>query len=123
MRFPTIPCVMAELRDINERMTPNDDCPECEGDGKSMNAEGNLDGGECESCGGSGTVPAKEGCDVRLQVYEDGSWAVRSGDASYDQDHRGYIGASSVPGHDRKFDARAIARDLLDQCREAKASR
>lgn len=61
-------------------------------------------------------------CDVRLHIWPDGGWAVHYGDASYDQDHRGYWGASSVPGvvkgRVRRFDSMAIARDLLDQVRE-----
>jgi hypothetical protein len=39
-----------------------------------------------------------EGCDVRLQVYDNGRWAIRFGDSQYDLDHHGYWGASSVPG-------------------------
>ena len=58
-------------------------------------------------------------CDVRLQVYEDGEWALRWGLSDYDQDHRGYWGASSVPGGNRRFNSRAVARDLLDQARES----
>lgn len=64
-------------------------------------------------------------CDVRLQVYPDGSWVVRCGLSDYDQDHRGYWGASSVPGvvagKVKRFDSKAIARDLLEQCRESHA--
>jgi hypothetical protein len=61
-------------------------------------------------------------CDVRLQVYEDGEWAVRWGASDYDQDHRGFWGASSVPGivngKSVRFSARAVARDLLEQAKE-----
>ena len=60
-------------------------------------------------------------CDVRLQVYPDGKWWVRWGDASYDQDHTGYWGASSVPGVVKgravRFDSRHVARELLDQAK------
>jgi len=59
------------------------------------------------------------GVDVRLCVQDDGSWLVLFGDASYDQDHRGYWGASSVPGskngRPKRFRSRDIARSLLDQ--------
>lgn len=58
------------------------------------------------------------GIDVRLQVYPDGDWAVRGGLSDYDQDHRGYWGASSVPGDNRRFDSKALARDLIDQAKE-----
>lgn len=62
------------------------------------------------------------GVDVRLQVYPDGQWAVRWGSSDYDQDHRGYWGSSSVPGGNRRFDSKDIARDLIDQAREHKAT-
>lgn len=62
------------------------------------------------------------GVDVRLQVYPDGQWAVRWGSSDYDQDHRGYWGSSSVPGGNRRFDSKDIARDLIDQAREQKAT-
>lgn len=61
-------------------------------------------------------------CDVRLQVYEDGKWAIRSGLTDYDQDHRGAWGASSIPGVwngvARRFDSKSIARDLIAQCKD-----
>lgn len=65
---------------------------------------------------------ADEGIDVRLQVYPDSQWAVRWGSSDYDQDHRGFWGASSVPGNNRRFDSKAVARDLIEQAREQKAT-
>lgn len=62
------------------------------------------------------------GIDVRLQVHPDGNWNVNWGLSDYDQDHRGYWGSSSVPGDNRRFDSKAIARDLIDQAREHKAT-
>lgn len=59
-----------------------------------------------------------EGIDVRLQVYEDGQWAVRFGSSDYDQDHRGFWGSSSVPGSRKRFNSRAVAADLIDQCED-----
>lgn len=59
-----------------------------------------------------------DGCDVRLQVYADGTHAVRWGASDYDQDHRGYWGASSVPGGGKRFQSKEIARDLIDQVSE-----
>jgi hypothetical protein len=56
-----------------------------------------------------------EGFDVRLQVYDDGHWAIRTGDSSYDQDHRGYWGASSI---DHTTSCRELAVDLIDQAAE-----
>jgi len=65
-------------------------------------------------------------CDVRLQVWPDGQWRVRYGDSSYDQDHRGYWGSSSIPGANRKgrvsrFNSVDVARDLIDQARDMHA--
>lgn len=61
-------------------------------------------------------------CDVRLQVYDDGLWVVRYGDASYDLDHHGFWGASSIPGvvdgEVVDFDAKETAKDLIEQCQE-----
>lgn len=54
-------------------------------------------------------------CDVRLQVYEDGAWAVRYGLSDYDQDHRGYWGASSVGPCDEAEQLDWVAADLIDQ--------
>ena len=54
--------------------------------------------------------------DVRLQVYEDGSWAIHTGNPDYDQDHRGYWGASSL-SYDRE-NLRDLARDLLEQAKD-----
>lgn len=64
-------------------------------------------------------------CDVRLQIYPDGQWAVRWGLPDYDQDHRGYWGASSVPGVVKgrvsRFRSRELAKDLIEECRDAYA--
>jgi hypothetical protein len=60
----------------------------------------------------------EEGIDVRLQVWKDGSWSVHFGDSSYDQDHRGYWGASSVPGNGRRFNSTDTARGLIDEAKD-----
>jgi hypothetical protein len=52
----------------------------------------------------------------------DGGWAVHWGPSDYDQDHRGYWGASSVPGNGRKFNARQTAKDLIEQAKEMRAT-
>jgi hypothetical protein len=57
-------------------------------------------------------------CDVRLQVYPDGAWAVRWGLSDYDQDHRGYWGASSIDGRSTLKTLRAIAADLISQAQD-----
>lgn len=57
-------------------------------------------------------------CDIRLQVYESGEWAVRWGDPSYDQDHRGYWGGSSVAHEDTDAELLDVALDLIDQAQE-----
>lgn len=53
--------------------------------------------------------------DVRLQVLDDGSYSFHSGDSSYDKDHRGYCGASSVSPDDDDVALVEIARDLVGQ--------
>lgn len=66
-----------------------------------------------------------EWCDVRLQVWPDGEWAVRWGDPQYDNDHRGYWGCSSIPGvvagKERRFNSAEVARDLIEQAKDHKA--
>lgn len=61
-------------------------------------------------------------CDVRLQVYEDGEWAIRYGLSDYDLDHRGFWGASSIPGvvkgAVKRFNSRSVALYLLEQAKE-----
>lgn len=56
-------------------------------------------------------------CDVRLQVYEDGAWALRTGASDYDQDHRGFWSSGALPRG--RFDSEGMARALLAQCAEA----
>lgn len=61
-------------------------------------------------------------CDVRLCIWSNGEWCVRSGDVQYDQSFADYCGASCVPGVvngvPKRFNAEELAKDLLDQCRE-----
>jgi len=60
-----------------------------------------------------------DACDVRLQVYEDGQWAIRFGLADYDQDHRGFWGASSIDPNDEYDTLTAVAAELIDQAADA----
>lgn len=53
--------------------------------------------------------------DVRLQVSEDGSWALRYGSSDFDQDHRGYWGAGSLSLDDSDELIDSVARELIDQ--------
>ncbi len=53
-----------------------------------------------------------EWVDVRLQVWSDGSWTIHTGDASYDQDHRGFWGASSMT---TRTNARELAKELISE--------
>lgn len=50
--------------------------------------------------------------EIRLQVYEDGRWAVRKGPSDYDLDHCGYWGASSLSP---RSNCREVAKDLIYQ--------
>lgn len=72
-----------------------------------------LDGTEGEDS--DGTV------DVRLQVSSDG-WTIHTGDASYDQDHRGWWGASCLSHQDSASDLKSLARDLIDQAKDHQAT-
>lgn len=58
------------------------------------------------------------GIDVRLQVMEGGSWAIRTGDSSYDQDHRGYWGSSYLT---RSSNCRDLAYEMLEECKDQEA--
>ena len=60
------------------------------------------------------------GQDVRLQVLDDGRWAVHVCPSDYDQDHRGYWGASCL-SYDRQ-NLTDLARDLISQCADAIAN-
>lgn len=62
-------------------------------------------------------ISGDEGLDVRLQVHGD-HWKIWSGLSDYDTDHRGYWGASSIPGSRRRFNATDTARDLINQARD-----
>lgn len=57
-------------------------------------------------------------CDVRLQVWKDGQWAVHHGPSDYDQDHRGAWGASGIAAGASMKACRSVARDLIRQARE-----
>jgi hypothetical protein len=55
--------------------------------------------------------------DVRLQV-QDGRWRLHYGDAQYDDDHRGVWGIGTLG---RRSNCRDLARDLIEEAREAAA--
>lgn len=55
---------------------------------------------------------AAEGFDVRLQVLSDGCWGIKWGDPSFDLNHSGHWGASTLASGD---DLLEIAKDLRDQ--------
>lgn len=59
-----------------------------------------------------------DGVDVRLCVDNDGTWTVRWGLVDYDPEHSLMCGASSVPGSNRRFNSRDVAKDLIEQCKE-----
>ena len=63
-------------------------------------------------------IKPTESIDVRLQVYPDGEWAIRTGLSDYDQDHRGYWGAASVSCKNTNKDLRNIAEDLIEQVQD-----
>lgn len=67
------------------------------------------------------TLDVNETTDVRLQVYENSEWALRVGLADYDQDHRGYWGASSINTECTQENTRSIAESLLEQAQDQHA--
>lgn len=93
--WPSVADVADYLRDVSADYTPSEE----------DQAHAAKFGEECT-------------CDVRLQVYPSGQWIVRTGSSDYDQDHRGYWGASGVPARGVEFDAEAVAENLIDQARE-----
>jgi hypothetical protein len=62
------------------------------------------------------------GLDVRLQVYDDGGWALRWGLSDYDLDHRGHWGASGLTSDMSRADLKQIAEELIDQVEESVAT-
>lgn len=90
MRWPNIQDVAAELRSINSEVSEEID----------------------EETG------EPYGIEVRLQVLPNGDWQVWWGDPQYDTDHRGYWGASQVPGSGRRFNSKEIARDLIEEAKD-----
>lgn len=92
VKFPSIADVANDLRIINADLR---------GDGNDYRSEDD---------GGAGA------CDIRLQVMPDGAWTIHVGDSSYDLDHRGFWGSACLDG--RRFDSRAVARDLIEQARD-----
>jgi hypothetical protein len=63
----------------------------------------------------------EEGIDCRLQLRVSGdeyTWAVHTGDSSYDQDHRGYWGASSYNSTLDEQQCAYLARELVEQALE-----
>lgn len=66
-------------------------------------------------------VPGDErGDDVRLRLHE-GEWELKTGDASFDDDHRGHWGGAWVSVDATREECEGIARDLIKQVREARA--
>lgn len=59
--------------------------------------------------------------DIRLQLV-DGSWAVHTGDAQYDTDHRGAWGYASVTPDAGVGACTEIARDLIGEACDAYAN-
>ena len=87
--------VVAELKDIRDDMavTPSEDGIESEDDFM----------------------------DVRLQVLDDGSWMLHTGDASYDTDHHGSWGAGTMTALDTDEELLTLAQDLISQADDMKA--
>ena len=61
---------------------------------------------------------SEDGLDVRLQVYEDRTWAIRTGDSQYDQDHRGFWGSGTLT---HTTNCRELAAHLLNEAKDHEA--
>jgi hypothetical protein len=92
MKFPSIRDVAGILRDTHADLVAATDS------GDELGEDGQVD--------------------VRLQVYPDGAWQVHTGDASYDTDHRGFWGSTSIPTTRERWSSYDVARDLIEQCRD-----
>lgn len=65
------------------------------------------------------SLSSQDDLDIRLQVYPNSeAWAIRTGDSSYDLDHHGYFGGSSIT---RKTVVSELVDDLIEQVLEAEA--
>lgn len=59
------------------------------------------------------------GTDCRLRVMDNGNWQILTGSSDYDQDHRGFWGASFLP-YDRA-NLTHLARELIDEAKDSEA--
>ena len=62
--------------------------------------------------------------DISLHVHGDwrhGEWSLRTSDARYDLDQRGYWGYSTITSDLDHGTAKEIATDLIDQCLDSQA--
>jgi hypothetical protein len=94
IELPSVDEVAIALRDIRDFLDPSD-FPEETSDEEATN------------------------CEVRLQVWPDGEWKVRWGLSDYDQDHRGYWGASAISPTDSDKAIYDTAIDLLIEVEDA----
>jgi hypothetical protein len=93
MAYPTIRELAAELRVVQQQ-------------GKQWAEEDGVDSDD------------GEGVEVRLQVVN-GSWCIRTGDASYDDDHRGTWSVGFVPL--TRFSSYEMAREMIREARNTSA--
>lgn len=56
--------------------------------------------------------------DVRLQVMDNGSWYLHTGDPQFDTDHRGYWGSGYLTAD---TDCRELAYELIEEARDQAA--
>jgi hypothetical protein len=69
-----------------------------------------------------GAFEGGEPPELRLQVYPDGTWALRWGLSDYDLDHRGFWGAAYLPRPREKASVfESVARSLIEQATEQAA--
>lgn len=61
-----------------------------------------------------GLAHGDEPLEIRLQVYPDGTWAVRFGDPGFDLDHHGFWGLGEMAPD---TDLAELAADLVEQAK------
>lgn len=109
LRLPNPAEVAADLAQLQNTIpaggwVDSDDEPDTDDDSPTGDASDDTDDDD---------EPA--GMDVRLQIHERGGWSLRSGDSSYDQDHRGYWGAGYLT---TDTDCADLAAELIDEAGE-----
>lgn len=91
MLFPTVSELIRALRPVKM-------------DAKQLEAEATSD-----------TKPENLYIEVRLQVHDEGGWALHTGSAQYDDDHTGFWGEDYIGP---ESDLREVAKGLIQEVKD-----